>query len=276
MTDNKEIVVIPCNDHAIFFDEFGVLRERIGIAWKKDKDCLEKLDNQYYISEEGHWNLPAGENDDFEYSPIIAHRGETVPFENLRDIFGYTRYISSVIPDLKGYDVHIDKSNMTGSLKVFIDYDFYEDEFPDGGCSSYELTVETDKEVLVMSLLESLRFTNLGLENRDVDVLGTMKDYLVPFLIEYCKLMSSKFEFGIFFRKSTSSDADLRKDRNRIICEDEKKYLGLIRKFVKEEFEKEWNNFLDREYQKELYKKKHDEWQQEAASEYDRNPNLME
>lgn len=276
MKDNEEIIAFSCNDHVIFFDEFGILFERIGLAWKKDKDSLERLIKPYYISEEGYWRVPAGANDNFEYSPVIAHRGETIPFENLHNIFGYTQYISSVIPDLKSYDVHIDKSNMTGSLKVFIDYDFYNDEFPDGGYSSYELTVETDKEVLVMSLLENLRFTNLGLEDRDVDVLGTLKDYLVPFLIEYCKLMSSKVEFGIFFRKSTSSDADLRKERNRIICEDEKKYLGPIRKFVKEEFEKEWNKFLDREYQKELYKKKHDEWQQEAASEYDKDPNMME
>lgn len=276
MVDNKEIVVIPCNDHAIFFDEFGILRERIGIAWKKDKDCLERLDRQYYISEEGHWNLPAGENDDFEYSPIIAHRGETIPFENLRDIFGYTRYISSVIPDLKSYGVLIDKSNMTDSLKVFIDYDFYNDEFPDGGYTAYRLTVETGKGVLVMSLLKDLHFTNLGLEDKDEDVLGALEDYLVSFLVEYGRLTGSKVEFGIFFRKSTARDTDLRKERNCIICKDEKKYLGPIRKFVKEEFEKEWNEFLEADYQKELDRKKTYEWQQEAASEYDRDPDLME
>ena len=36
MNDNEEIVAIPCNDHAIFFDEFFVPDERIGIAWKTD------------------------------------------------------------------------------------------------------------------------------------------------------------------------------------------------------------------------------------------------
>ena len=53
-------------------------------------------------------------------------------------------------------------------------------------------------------------------------------------------------------------------------------YLGAIRKFVKEKFEEEWNEFLEEEYQKELYKKKHDEWRTEAASKYDMYPNLME
>lgn len=36
MKDNEEIVAIPYNDHAIFVDEYGILSERVGIAWKKD------------------------------------------------------------------------------------------------------------------------------------------------------------------------------------------------------------------------------------------------
>ena len=70
--------------------------------------------------------------------------------------------------------------------------------------------------------------------------------------------------------------ADDRKKENRIIYDAEKKYLGTIRKFVKEEFEKEWNEFVDKEYQEEAYKSKSYEWQQEAASKYDMYPNLTE
>ena len=127
-----------------------------------------------------------------------------------------------------------------------------------------------------MSLSKNLHFTNLGLEDKDEDILGTLEDHLVSFLIEYSKQMGLKVEFGIFFRKSASSDADKRKEENRIICQDERKFLGPIRKFVKEKFEEQWNEFMEEEYQKELYKNKHDEWRAEAASKYDKDPNLME
>ena len=271
MNNNEQIVAIPCNDHAIFFDEFGVLYERIGIAWKKDKNCLEKWSDRYYISEEG-WTVPAGINDDFIWSPIIGHRGETIPFENLRDLFGYADDVSLIIPDLESFDVRIDKSNMTGSLKVFMNF-----SSSDGDkCSTYELTVETDKGVLVMSLFKSLNFTKIGLEDKDEDILGRLKEHLVSFLIEYSRLIGSKVEFGIFFPKSTSRCDDLRNKENRIICKEEKMYLGAIRKFVKEEFEKEWNEFLDAEHQDKLYEEKSYEWQQIASSKYDKDPNLME
>lgn len=127
MKDNEEIVAIPYNDHAIFVDKYGILSERVGIAWKKNKDIPDRLDKPYYIGDDDYWHIPAGATDDFDDTPVIAHRGETIPFENLCHIFGYTRYISSLIPDLENYDVHIDKSNMTGSLKVFIDHCFYYD-----------------------------------------------------------------------------------------------------------------------------------------------------
>ena len=272
MNDNEEIVAIPCNDHAIFFDEWGVLDERIGIAWKKDKDCLEKWSDPYYISEEG-WTVPAGINDHFMESPIIGHRGETIPFENLHDLFGYADDVSLIIPHLKRFDVRVDKSNMTGSLKVFMDRFFCTNE---DECSTYELTVETDNGVLVMSLFKSLRFTKLGLKDKDEDILGRLREYLVPFLIEYSRLIGSKVEFGIFFPKSTSRSADLRNEQNRIIYKDERTFLGAIRKFVKEEFEKEWNEFLDAEQLEKLYEEKSYEWQQIASSKYDNDPNLME
>ena len=271
MNNNEQIVAIPCNDHAIFFDELGVLYERIGIAWKKDKNCLEKWSDRYYISEEG-WTVPAGINDDFIWSPIIGHRGETIPFENLRDLFGYADDVSLIIPDLESFDVRIDKSNMTGSLKVFINF-----ASSDGDkCSTYELTVRTDKGVLVMSLFKNLNFTKLGLKDKDEDILGTLRDQLVSFLIEYSNLIGSKVEFGIFFPKSTSRSADLRNKENRIICKEEKMYLGPIRKFVKEEFEKEWNELLDAEQKEKLYEEKSYEWQQIASSKYDKDPDLME
>ena len=272
MNNNEQIVAIPCNDHAIFFDEWGVLDERIGIAWKKDKDCLEKWSDPYYISED-NWSVPAGVNDLFIYSPIIGHRGDTVPFENLCYLFGYADDVSLIIPHLERFDVRVDKSNMTGSLKVFINRSFCinEDE-----CPTYELTVETDKGVLVMSLFKSLRFTKLGLEDKDEDILGRLREHLVSFLIEYSILIGSKVEFGIFFPKSTSRSADLRNEQNRIIYKDERTFLGAIRKFVKDEFEKEWNEFLDAEQQEKLYEEKSHEWQQIASSKYDNDPNLME
>lgn len=275
MKDNDVVVTIPCNDHAIFVDRFGVLYERIGLAWKKDKDNLERLNTPYYIAEDGQWNIPAGVKSPFRGAPVIAHRGDTIPFENLHYLFGYTEGdISDIIPELESYDVRVDKSKMTGSLNIFMDHLF--PNYYAENCSSYELTVETDTKVIVMSLSKNLHFTNLGLEDKDENILGTLEDHLVSFLIEYCKQMGLKVEFGIFFRKSASSDADRRKEENRIICQEERKYLGPIRKFVKEKFEKEWNEFLEEEYQKELYKKKHDEWRAEAASKYDKDPNLME
>lgn len=276
MKDNEEIVAIPYNDHAIFLDEYGILSERVGLAWKKDKDIPDRLDNPYYIGTDDYWHIPAGAKDDFDDNPVIAHRGETILFEKLCYIFGYTKYISSLIPDLEDYDVHIDKSNMTGSLKVFIAHCFYNDGYSDDECSFYELMVETDKKVVVMSLCESLSSTDLDLENEEEDIPEKLKNRLVSFLIEYRKLFGSDVEFGIFFRKSTSANADDRKKENRIICEEERKYLGPIRRFVKKEFEKRWNEFLDKEYQEEAYKSKSDEWQQEAASKYDMYPNLTE
>lgn len=272
MNNNEEIVAIPCNDHAIFFDEWGVLDERIGIAWKKDKDCLEKWSDPYYISEEG-WTVPAGTNDNFMCSPIIGHRGETIPFENLCYLFGYADDVSLIIPHLEKYDIRIDKSNMTGSLKVFMNRFFYTDG---DKCSTYELTVETDKGVLVMSLFKNLHFTKLGLEDKDEDILGRLRDQLVYFLIEYSKLIGSKVEFGIFFSKSISSSALQRQEQNRIIYKEERMYLGPIRKFVKEIFEKLWNKIQDEEQQEKLYKEKSYEWQQIACSKYDNDHNLME
>ena len=108
------------------------------------------------------------------------------------------------------------------------------------------------------------------------EILEKLRDRLVPFLIEYRKLFRSKVEIGVFFRKSTSLNADDRKKENRIIYDKEKKYLGTIRRFVQDEFKKQWNDFLDKEYQEEAYKSKSYEWQQEAASKYDMYPNLME
>ena len=275
MKDNEEIVAIPYNDHAIFVDEYGILSERVGIAWKKDKDIPDRLDKPYYIGDDDYWHVPAGATDDFDDNPVIAHRGETIPFEKLCYIFGYTRYISSLIPDLENYDVHIDKSNMTGSLKVFIDHRFYYDGDSDK-CWYCVLTVETDKKVVVMSLDEILRSSASGLEDEEEEILEKLRYHLVPFLIEYRKLFRSNVEIGVFFRKSTDPKADERKKENRIIYDKEKKYLGMIRIFVQDEFYKQWNELLDKEYKEKEYKSKSDEWQQEAASKYDKDPNLME
>ena len=275
MKDNEEIVAIPYNDHAIFVDEYGILSERVGIAWKKDKDIPDRLDKPYYIGDDDYWHVPAGATDDFDDNPVIAHRGETIPFENLCHVFGYTRYISSLIPDLENYDVHIDKSNMTGSLKVFIDHRFYYDGDSDK-CWYCVLTVETDKKVVVMSLDEILRSSASGLEDEEEEILEKLRYHLVPFLIEYRKLFRSEVEIGVFFRKSTDPKADERKKENRIIYDKEKKYLGMIRRFVEDEFYKQWNEFLDKKYQEEAYKSKSDEWQQEAASKYDKDTNLMD
>ena len=275
MKDNEEIVAIPYNDHAIFVDKYGILSERVGIAWKKNKDIPDRLDKPYYIGDDDYWHIPAGATDDFDDNPVIAHRGETIPFENLCHVFGYTRYISSLIPDLENYDVHIDKSNMTGSLKVFIDHRFYYDGDSDK-CWYCVLTVETDKKVVVMSLDEILRSSASGLEDEEEEILENLRYHLVPFLIEYRKLFRSEVEIGVFFRKSTDPKADERKKENRIIYDKEKKYLGMIRIFVEDEFYKQWNEFLDKKYQEEAYKSKSDEWQQEAASKYDKDPNLME
>ena len=275
MKDNEEIVAIPYNDHAIFVDEYGILSERVGIAWKKNKDIPDRLDKPYYIGDDDYWHVPAGATDDFDDNPVIAHRGETIPFENLCHVFGYTRYISSLIPDLENYDVHIDKSNMTGSLKVFIDHSFYYDGDSDK-CWYCVLTVETDKKVVVMSLDEILRSSASGLEDEEEEILEKLRYHLVPFLIEYRKLFRSEVEIGVFFRKSTDPKADERKKENRIIYDKEKKYLGMIRRFVEDEFYKQWNEFLDKKYQEEAYKSKSDEWQQEAASKYDKDTNLME
>lgn len=276
MKDNEEIVAIPCNDHAIFVDEYGILSERVGIAWKKDKDIPDRSDKPYYIGDDDNWHIPACATDDFDDNPVIAHRGETIHFENLCHVFGYTRYISSLIPDLENYDVHIDKSNMTGSLKVFIEHCFYNDGFSEDKCWYCELTVETDKKVVVMSLDDILPSSASGLEDEEEEILEKLRDHLVPFLIEYRKLFRSKVEIGVFFRKSTDPKADERKKENRIIYDKEKKYLGMIRRFVQDEFNKQWNEFLDKEYQEEAYKSKSDEWQQEAASKYDKDPNLTE
>lgn len=188
------------------------------------------------------------------------------------DLFGYAADVSLIVPNLKEYDIRIDKSNMTGSLKVFMNL-----ASSDGDkCSTYELTVRTDKGVLVMSLFESLRFTKLGLKDEAEDILGRLKHKLVSFLIEYSRLIGSKVEFGIFFPKSTSRSADLRNEQNRIIYKEEKMYLGAIRKFVKDEFEKEWNEFLDADQKEKLCEEKSYEWQQIASSKYDKDPNLME
>lgn len=269
MKDNEVVVTIPCNDHAIFLDHYGILYERIGLAWKKDKDSLEGYDEYYYIDEDGFWQIPEGVNEETGAS-IIAHRGETIPFENLCYVFGYTTFIPAVIPDLKSYDVHIDKSNMTGSLKVFLDREWGDKS------SSYKLTVETDKGVIVMSLSKDIHFMELGLKDEKEDVLKTLRDYLVSFLTEYSKLIGLGVEFGIFFRKSTYLNADDRKKQNRLICQEEKKYLGPIRKFVKEEFEKNWNSVLGEENERELFWKTRNEWRTEAASKYDKDPNLTE
>lgn len=127
-----------------------------------------------------------------------------------------------------------------------------------------------------MSLFKSLRFTKLGLKDKDEDILGTLRDQLVYFLIEYSKLIGSKVEFGIFFLKSTSSSALQRQEQNRIIYKEERMYLGSIRKFVKNKFEELWSKVLDEERQEKLFKEKSYEWQLIGYSKYDNDPDLME
>lgn len=55
MKDNEVVVTIPCSDHAIFLDHYGIFYERIGLAWKKDPDSLEGSKESYYIDREGSW-----------------------------------------------------------------------------------------------------------------------------------------------------------------------------------------------------------------------------
>lgn len=76
MKDNEEIVAIPYNDHAIFVDEYGILSERVGIAWKKSKDVPDRLDKPYYIGDDDYWPLQVQRTTLMitQLSPIVAKR----------------------------------------------------------------------------------------------------------------------------------------------------------------------------------------------------------
>ena len=74
MKDNEEIVAIPYNDHAIFVDEYGILSERVGIAWKKDKDIPDRLDNPYYIGTDDFLQVQRTTLMITQSSPIVAKR----------------------------------------------------------------------------------------------------------------------------------------------------------------------------------------------------------
>lgn len=74
MKNNEEIVAIPYNDHAIFVDEYGLLSERVGIAWKKNKDIPDRLDNPYYIGDDDYWNS----------FPTLLHRRNITEFRRCK------------------------------------------------------------------------------------------------------------------------------------------------------------------------------------------------
>lgn len=276
--DRDSIVTsIPCNDHAIFLSGMGRLHERLGIVLKWGKSDTPIQDDYQeeqvaFIDE----NVSVQSLDINFKNPIVAHRGETILFEQLADLYRYIHDPAIVIPDLEKYDVKIDKSNMTDTVVVYFDreYPFY---------PGYKVQVETAGNIIVLSPRSFCMSAfdkssgNNGVFEGLVDEGGEHYDLrkLKNFLMEYSKVLDKKVKVEAYFRKSAE---DVWKDRmimNSSIYKDEKRYLGIIRTYLKERLDKDWNEYQTGISEQEAHKKEVEEWRQEAASEYDKNPELI-
>lgn len=276
--DRDSIVTsIPCNDHAIFLSGMGRLHERLGIVLKWGKSDTPIQDDYQeeqvaFIDENG-----SVQSLDINFkNPVVAHRGETIPFEQLAGLYRYIHDTTIVIPDLKKYDVKIDKSNMTDTVVVYFDreYPFY---------PGYKVQVETAGNIIVLSPRSFCMSAfdkpsgNNGVFEGLIDEGGEHYDLrkLKNFLMEYSKVLGKKVKVEAYFRKSAE---DVWKDRmimNSSICKDEKRYLGIIRTYLKERLDKDWNAYQTGISDQEAHKKEVEEWRKEAASEYDKNPELI-
>lgn len=276
--DRDSIVTsIPCNDHAIFLSGMGRLHERLGIVLKWGKSDTPIQDDYQeeqvaFIDENG-----SVQSLDINFkNPVVAHRGETIPFEQLAGLYRYIHDTTIVIPDLKKYDVKIDKSNMTDTVVVYFDreYPFY---------PGYKVQVETAGNIIVLSPRSFCMFAfdkpsgNNGVFEGLIDEGGEHYDLrkLKNFLMEYSKVLGKKVKVEAYFRKSAE---DVWKDRmimNSSIYKDEKRYLGIIRTYLKERLDKDWNAYQTGISDQEAHKKEVEEWRKEAASEYDKNPELI-
>ena len=262
---NKVLCAMPCNDRAIFMDEDGFLRERIGIVWKSDRAGNE---NPYFVDKEGFITEPSDVNI-YPDPMIIANVGETLRPEALSCMVAQADNVYSIYADLEEMGVKIDRTHLPETLKVFfigISKDsncFVNIEAPDGAClfdGRYVGRFDLDNE-------------DENYCSRDSDGELSMNPYglLSNYLMAYSKLLGKKVNFEIYFQKYTSDTRDY-EEKNLVVREDEKKCLGDFRKTIKETLEAAWK----REQKDVTEKQREKELELQVASKYDKDPNLME
>lgn len=264
----KVLWAIPCADHAIFMDADGYLSERYGMAsvmGKYGEDVAFIDDNG--LTAEPYGNMPS--------DSIIGRRGETIPISRLSEVFAYSPDLEFVFSILEELGLNIDVASMKQTLEV-------------------HFTREVEKEKPVYRMGINMKggetvFANLicnfiYMDNPDCVGIKYMNDRnldprrldcsIIQFLYEYSCYRDALVDVEIYFDKRSyyGADDDDVTAYNKIVYAEEEKYLGKLRKYVKDKLNEMWAFHKDEATRIEEYRKA----KLQVASKYDKDPNLIE
>ena len=265
--EDKILDAMPCNDRAIFLEEDGFIHERVGIVWKAYRAA--GVERPFFVDRDGFIYKPVPVSGE-ENSLIIANIGDTVRPEALACLPAQMYYPDTVFSKVESFGIKIDRTHLSETLKVFFE-GFY--------CSGVCLVViKTPDGTIVM---DGSYGDSFDLDNEDENYcyhnsdgnLGMNPYHLITsYLMAYSKLLGKKVNFEIYFRKYTP-DVYAYEQKNLFVRKYEEKCLGEIRKTIKENlndaWEREQNEVDENPHQQKLE-------QQQVASKYDKDPNLME
>lgn len=272
--DERVLWTIPCDDHAIFIDREGYLAERYGMACVKGELPGSEI---RFIDSNGMLDDPYGTMPVYS---IIGRRGATIPISRLKTAFAYVNDIETVFSYLEEYGVTVDAASMKQTLEVHF--------IRQGGQKPlYYMKINMKDSEEVFADLKKFNFFNMENPNcKGVKFLGErdldprrIDSVLIQYLYEYSCYRDALVDVEIYFDKHSfygvsDSDSDVATiaEYNSIVCNEEKKYLGKLRKYVNDTLKEMWEEHKNEAARIEEYRNA----KLQVASEYDKDPNLME
>lgn len=266
--DGKVIWAIPCADHAIFIDTNGYLSERYGMASVMGK-YGEEIN---FIDEDGLTMEPYG---NMPSDSIIGRRGETIPIYRLSKAVAYTLDVESIFFDLDELGLNVDVSSMKQTLEVH----FIRNNATKKPTYSMCINIKDGAVVFDDLSCNFVYMDNLEcvgvkfMQDRDIDP-RRLSGSVIQYLYEYSCYRDALVDVEIYFDKRIYCGVCDDKDAayNKEVYADEEKYLGKLRKYVRDTLKKMWDEHKNEAARIKDYQKA----KLQVASKYDKNPNLME